>query len=35
MTCAVQSLGWYLAVMSLLALIALFLIKESKDDYEK
>ena len=35
-TGAVESVGWYLAVMSLLALIALFLIKESKDeDYEK
>ena len=34
-TGAVESVGWYLAVMSLLALIALFLIKESKDkDYE-
>ena len=32
----IKSVGWYLAVMSLLALIALFLIKESKDeDYEK
>ena len=35
-TGAAESVGWYLAVMSLLALIALFLIKESKDeDYEK
>ena len=35
-TGAVESVGWYLAVMSALALIALFLIKESKDeDYEK
>ena len=32
----IMSLGWYLGVMSALALVALFLIKESKDkDYTK
>ncbi|KAB8286740.1 MFS transporter [Bifidobacterium ramosum] len=35
-TGTVQSVGWYLAVMSVLALVALFLIKESKNkDYTK
>lgn len=35
-TGTVESVGWYLAVMSVIALIALFLIKESKNnDYAK